>query len=85
MYLRKDIDISQFLSTVIKCEGAVFFHSETGDSLNLNSVLSAYVFRTRMAESDDWKDGIIQCQNEEDYNRLKEYLYEISSNKNPDI
>lgn len=79
MYLRNDIDILDFLSTVMKCEGTVLFLSKGGDSLNLNSVISIYVFRTHMAESDDWKDGTIQCSDEEDYVLLKEYLQEEPS------
>ncbi|MEE1086777.1 MAG: hypothetical protein U0L05_06385 [Schaedlerella sp.] len=74
MYLRKDIDIAQFLSSVIKCQKAVFFYSNAGDSLNLNSILSQLVFQTELAKSDDWKDGKIRCLTDKDYELLKDYL-----------
>lgn len=74
MHLRKDIDITIFLSHVIKCQEAVIFHSTTGDSFNLNSILSQVVFQNFVAASDDWKKGTIHCINQEDYLLLKEYL-----------
>lgn len=74
MYLRNDIDITIFLSRVIKCQEAVIFQSVTGDSFNLNSILSQVVFQNFVSESDNWKKGTIHCLREEDYLLLKEYL-----------
>ena len=74
MYLRSDIDITKFLSNVMRCEEAVFFYSEVGDTLNLNSVLSQYVFLARIDSSDEWKYGKIHCVSEKDRKLLKTFL-----------
>lgn len=79
MYLREDIDVTQFLSNVIKCQDAVIFYSNSGDSLNLNSILSQMVFQTFVADSDNWKSGTIRCLKQDDYLRLKDYLCEKST------
>ncbi|MBO5461135.1 MAG: hypothetical protein J5983_05010 [Ruminococcus sp.] len=79
MYLKDDVNISDFLASVIKCQEAVFFYSQNGDTLNLNSILSQYFFMTLVAESDTWKKGRIHCQLDEDYELLKEYLYKNDS------
>lgn len=76
MHLRKDIDITKFLSSVMKCQEPVFYHSKTGDSLNLNSVLSQLVFQSYIAESDSWMNGTIHCLEKEDYILLKDFLHE---------
>lgn len=81
MHLRKDIDINKFLSCVIKCQEPVFYHTKSGDSLNLNSILSLLVFQTHLEESDNWKEGTIHCLEEEDYALLKDFLYDDITNE----
>ena len=44
MKLKENADLPAFLSQVKKCGGDVFLETQEGDSLNLKSTLSQYIF-----------------------------------------
>ncbi|MDF2587271.1 MAG: hypothetical protein K0S41_1112 [Anaerocolumna sp.] len=76
MHLKTDIDITQFLLQVKKCENDVFYETLEGDILNLTSALSQYVFCSIAKQPHYWKTGIVRCKNVDDYHILSEYLVE---------
>lgn len=44
MKLKENADLPAFLRQVKKCGGDVFLETQEGDSLNLKSTLSQYIF-----------------------------------------
>lgn len=44
MKLAKNVDLADFLRTVNRCAGDVYFSTEQGDHLNLKSIMSQYIF-----------------------------------------
>ena len=73
MKLKKEISLTSFLQKVKDCRGEITFQTEEGDSLNLKSVLSQYLFVVLAEQSDVWEHGSIRCA-EEDEDLLGEYL-----------
>lgn len=74
MQLKKGIDLSSFLLEVKKCDGEVLFETEQGDSLNLKSILSQYLFSVITADTNFLIQGQIICTDEIDYLKLDAYL-----------
>ena len=68
MTIKESSDIPAFLNQVKACSGDVFFKTDEGDSLNLKSVLSTYVFAVLM------QNGKVICEDERDYELLHLYL-----------
>ncbi len=74
MRLKEDIDIMEFLKKVEQCKDHVYYETMEGDTLNLSSTLSQFIFCTVAVKPHYWKTGVIRCENPEDYKMLKDYL-----------
>ncbi|MDF2589433.1 MAG: hypothetical protein K0S41_3274 [Anaerocolumna sp.] len=74
MLLKKGVVLTDFLNDVKNCYGEVLFETEQGDSLNLKSVLSQYLFSVITADNDLLIQGHIICTEEYDYLKLENYL-----------
>lgn len=74
MKLKKEISLTSFLQKVKDCRGEVTFQTEEGDSLNLKSVLTGYIFVALMMSPEVLDEGWITCEEKEDYDILNEYL-----------
>lgn len=74
MKFKKDIDMNEFMKAAQKCGGAVFCQTTEGDILNLKSLLSQHVMLTVMGQPHTLEDLEITCVQEEDYQKLSEYL-----------
>lgn len=72
--LKTNVDLTSFINTVQRCSGDVLFQTEDGDSLNLKSVLSCYLFSMISGNPVFLLSGIVVCRNEEDYSLLSNYL-----------
>lgn len=70
MKLKKEISLTSFLQKVKDCRGEV----KEGDSLNLKSVLTSYIFVALMMSPEVLDEGWITCEEKEDYDILNEYL-----------
>ena len=78
MKVRKNADIIQFLKEVRNCPGGVFFVSDSGDRLDLKSVLSQYIFSVAVNQEKMREGGEIVCERAEDYSSLSGYLVQSS-------
>ena len=74
MTIKESADIPAFLNQVKACSGDVFFKTDEGDSLNLKSVLSTYVFAVLMQNPELMQNGKVICEDERDYELLHLYL-----------
>ena len=61
MKLKQQADLAAFLEAVGQCRGNVHFNTAEGDSLNLQSVLSQYVFAALAGKPELWRSGEIVC------------------------
>ena len=75
-YLKLNANMADFINTVHQCRGEVLFQTEDGDSLNLKSVLSCYLFSMISANHTYLLSGVLICHQEEDYELLSDYIYE---------
>jgi len=76
MHLKPGIDFTQFLVAINLCNSSVYFETTEGDSLNLSSVLSKYIFCSIADRPELYQEGSIRCHNPEDYKILADYLTE---------
>lgn len=74
MHLREDINIMDFLLAVKGCSGEVLFETEDGDSLNLKSLLSEYLFSMVASNRNYVLSGRVVCRTEEDYRLLGNFV-----------
>lgn len=74
MHLQPNCDIVKFITAVKKCEGDVFFQTSEGDSLNLKSMLSQYLFASISGNAAFLSEGRVACNVETDYTALAEFL-----------
>lgn len=74
--LKQDVDLIAFLDAVSLCSADVMFQTEDGDSLNLKSTLSKYLFSMVATNQRYILTGEVICRLDEDYHYLKEYVYE---------
>lgn len=74
MKIRKNIRVTDFLDTVKKCEGNVYFKTTEGDQLNLKSLLSQYIFVSIIDNTELTDNGVVDCSKEEDAALLEEFL-----------
>lgn len=79
MRLKEEINIMDFLAAVKKCQGEVLFETEDGDSLNLKSLLSEYLFSMVASNQNYILSGQVICRMEEDYGLLAEFIVELPS------
>ena len=70
MKLRKGIDAVDLLQAVRRCSGEVLFKTDEGDTLNLKSALSSYVFCAALSSPDIVENGRIECSDPEDAGAL---------------
>lgn len=70
MRLKKNADLTGFIKEAEKTKGEVVYHSKTGDTLDLKSKLSQFIFAAGK------HDGEILCADAGDYERLGAYLQE---------
>lgn len=74
MNLKKDADMISFLTAVKRCRGDVLFETEDGDSLNLKSLLSEYLFSMVASNQNYILSGRVVCRLEEDYELLRDFV-----------
>ena len=74
MKLRDNIDIIMFLKSVKKCRKDVYYDSPEGDHLDLKSALSQYILSASSHDRSILQNGIVICDDESDYDRLREFL-----------
>lgn len=76
MKLKGKIDVNSLLETARTCKGDVFLHTAKGDILNLRSLLSRYTMISIMGNYQFLEGAQVVCVQEEDYQRLAEFLEE---------
>lgn len=76
-YLKKEVDILQFLSMVGKCRGQVHFRTPEGDDLVLNSTLSQYFFAFLVEKKEILETAVIICEDSQDRTFLQDYLVDM--------
>ena len=74
MKLKQNIDIVSFLNTIKKCTSDVYLQTAEGDSLNLKSNLSQYIFVSLSFSHAPLMNGTVLCADPEDEKMLKYYL-----------
>lgn len=74
MKLKPQADLGAFLETAGQCHGSIHFNTAEGDSLNLRSVLSQYVFASLASRPELWRSGEIVCDEAADLLRLHDFL-----------
>lgn len=74
MKLKPDINIPDFFKAIKACQGNIYFKTDEGDILNLNSALSQWIFITVMDSKDFLLKGNIECTEPDDRKILAEYL-----------
>ena len=73
-HFKQNIDLSEFLNFVRRCNADVYFKTQDGDNLNLKSALSHYVLMIIANNTDFLSNGIIHCEDTNDYELLKDYI-----------
>lgn len=74
MKLRKDINAIDFIKMIKKCENEVLFQTPEGDSLNLKSLLSQYIFASILENPELIESGKIVCNSKKDSMLLFQFL-----------
>lgn len=74
MKLSANVDIPAFFEAVQACSGQVCFVTKEGDSLNLKSALSQFVFTAVIAGRLQVLEGCITVQEPQDEALLREYF-----------
>lgn len=76
MKLKTEVHINEFFEAAQKCSGDVFLQTAEGDILNLKSLLSRYAVMSIMGNNHLLESAQIVCVQEEDYQKLADYLIE---------
>ena len=66
--------MAKFIACVKTCRADVYYHSTEGDSLNLKSTLSQYIFTAAAAGNSFLPEGRIDCDDERDYAVLADFV-----------
>lgn len=74
MKLKRDADLNLFLQTVRQCHDEIYFTTPENDSLNLQSVLSQYLFASLAGKPELLQAGEILCRDMTDMLRLSHFL-----------
>ncbi len=74
MRLKDRAELSDFLEAVSGCGGSVCFQTDDGDSIDLKSVLSKFLFAMIATNPNYLKEGRVVCSDEKSYEKLSEYL-----------
>lgn len=78
MKLKPTANIPAFLKAVQSCRTEVHFTTDEGDSLNLKSTLSQFVFAAVCTDELRKLKGYIQIEDPQDAELLAEYLTPVS-------
>lgn len=73
MKLKSNVTTPAFLQAVQHCNGDVYFVTEEGDSLNLKSALSQFIFAAVVAGKLQKPDGEIVLEDPQDALHLRDY------------
>lgn len=76
MKLKTNINLNEFGKAAAKCVGEVFLQTSDGNIFNLKSLLSQYVLMAVMGNDHVLKSAQVVCVQEEDYQKLSEFLEE---------
>lgn len=76
MKVNPNASVVDFLKAVSSCREDVVFQTNEGDSLNLKSTLSQYVFAVVFTNPEILSSGTILCHCAEDAMSLAPYLIE---------
>lgn len=74
MKMKKNINVTDFLNIVRKCEGNVYFKTIEGDQLNLKSLLSQYILVSIIKNEELMENGVVDCSKESDITLLAPFL-----------
>ena len=77
MRLKEDVKLSDFLGRVNECTNEVCFVTDTGDRMNLKSLLCRYVFLTMQRHPEILRNGDVECESEQDAQLLQDFLVQI--------
>lgn len=72
--LKGNIEIMEFLEAVKRCRGDVLFQTAEGDSLNLKSQLSEYIFLASALTNDIIQRGEIIIENPADLDYIEKFV-----------
>lgn len=74
MKLKKNTDLKLFMQTVRTCSCDVYYESQEGNRLNLNSTLSGYIFTASALDREFLEKGEIVCGDETDFKKIKAFV-----------
>lgn len=74
MKLKKNADLRQFLQKVGTCSHDVYYETQEGDRLNLNSTLSSYIFTASALDREFLEKGEIICDEEADFEKIAAFV-----------
>ena len=66
--------MAKFIACVKTCRADVYYHSTEGDSLNLKSTLSQYIFTAAAVGNSFLSEGRIDCDDERDCAVLADFV-----------
>jgi len=72
--LKPTIDYRELLRTVFTCDKDVYYLTDDGDTLNLKSELSKFVFTFLFSKNDFQPAGRVRCASREDLEKLRPFL-----------
>lgn len=72
--LKKNIDLSSFLTKVTSCDGEVLLHTDEGDILNAKSMLSRFVLAAAYFDPMQNISFTVECAIPRDYLLLSVFL-----------
>lgn len=74
MQLKENCNLEEFLNKVKECHSKVTFETSEGDILAMQSTLCQLIFVSLQYHPALLYGGTILCEDETDYERLKDYL-----------
>lgn len=74
--LKESTSHAEFLKHVMDCRGEVLFITAEGDTLNLKSTLSQFVFAASFLKPEIVQAAQVKCEDAGDYGFLKDFLEE---------
>ena len=77
MRLKEDVKLGDFLSRVNECTNEVCFVTNTGDRMNLKSLLCRYIFLTMQQHTENLRNVDVECESKQDAQLLQDLLVQI--------
>lgn len=74
MKFKKNTDLKAFMQEIKECGHDVYYKTQEGDSLNLKSTLSGYIFTASALDREFLEKGEIVCDDEVDFNKLASFV-----------